>query len=67
MAVSGRSWPPLVGGLHPLAPMRRLDVERLAAGMADPFAAVPVAREHQRMNHAVIVEDADLELPVRRR
>ena len=46
--------------------MRRLDVEMPAAEMLDPLGTVPVARENQRMVHAVIVEDANLEFPVRR-
>ena len=47
--------------------MRRLDVEMPAAGLVDPFGAVAVAREHERVDHAIIIENTDLELAVRGR
>lgn len=44
--------------------MCRLKVEVLPVGVVDPLGTIPVTREYDRVDDAVIVEDTDFEVSV---
>ena len=45
--------------------MRWLNVDVLLVKSIDPFGSIFVTGEHERMNHSVIVQDADFEFSIR--